>query len=214
MEEQMIRALLACLLIAGMARAEGEPAGDFDYYVLSLSWSPTWCRLEGDGRGSPQCGADKDYGWVLHGLWPQYESGWPSYCRSSLPQATRSQTAAMADIMGTAGSAWHQWKKHGRCSGLAAEDFFDLARRAYDGVTRPPIFRKLPRTLAIRPSVIERAFLELNPSLEPDMLTVTCKEGYVQEVRICLTPDLTPRLCGADTVQDCRLDRALMDPIR
>ena len=37
----------------------------------------------------------------------------------------------MADIMGSGGSAWHQWKKHGRCSGLSPDDFFALSREAY-----------------------------------------------------------------------------------
>lgn len=66
-----MRWFLILLASAGLARADGERAGDFDYYVLSLSWSPTWCALEGDERGSPQCDADRDLGWVLHGLWPQ-----------------------------------------------------------------------------------------------------------------------------------------------
>ena len=77
-----MRFLVALLMLTGLAHADGEPAGEFDYYVMALSWSPTWCALEGDRRGSPQCDMDADFGWVLHGLWPQYESGWPSYCRT------------------------------------------------------------------------------------------------------------------------------------
>ena len=75
-----MRWLVVLLLSAGLARAEGEPAGAFDYYVLSLSWSPTWCALEGDARDAPQCDPAADAGWSLHGLWPQNERGWPSYC--------------------------------------------------------------------------------------------------------------------------------------
>ncbi len=126
-----MRWLLLWLIAAGSAVAEGERAGEFDYYVLSLSWSPTWCALEGDRRGSPQCDADSDFGWVLHGLWPQYENGWPSYCRTGHRNPSRAETAAMADIMGSGGSAWHQWNKHGRCSGLSPDDYFALAREAY-----------------------------------------------------------------------------------
>ena len=101
-----MRWLLMLVLMAGVARAEGERAGDFDYYVLALSWSPTYCALEGEARGNPQC--DRPLGWVLHGLWPPYEDGWPSYCRTSFREATRTQTAEMVDIMGSSGSAWHQ----------------------------------------------------------------------------------------------------------
>ena len=98
-----MRLLMAILLMTGLARAEGEAPGDFDYYVLSLSWSPNWCALEGDARGSPQCARGAGFGWVLHGLWPQYDRGWPSYCRTARRDPTRAQTAAMADIMGAPG---------------------------------------------------------------------------------------------------------------
>ena len=91
---------LAVLLLGALpALAEGDHrAGEFDYYVLSLSWSPTWCALEGDGRDAPECREEAALGWVLHGLWPQYEEGWPSYCRTSHRDPSRSETAAMADI--------------------------------------------------------------------------------------------------------------------
>lgn len=75
--------LLTAPFFAVSAWADGEPAGEFDYYVLALSWSPNWCKLEGDSKGSAQCDPKNDHGWVLHGLWPQNERGWPSYCRTS-----------------------------------------------------------------------------------------------------------------------------------
>ena len=85
-----MRWLAALLLTATLARAEGEAAGAFDYYVLSLSWSPSFCALEGDAKDNPQC--DRPLGWVLHGLWPQYETGWPSFCRT--PRRSPSRAAA------------------------------------------------------------------------------------------------------------------------
>ena len=144
-----MRKFLALMLMAGLARAEGEPAGQFDYYVLSLSWSPNWCALEGDDRGSPQCDSNAGFGWVLHGLWPQYEQGWPSYCRTTE-----------------------------------------------------------------RAKVVEQAFLKANPEFNPDTITITCKSSRIQEARICLNMDLSPRRCGADAIQDCRMDNALFDPLR
>ncbi|MEQ3624352.1 MAG: ribonuclease T2 [Celeribacter sp.] len=192
-------------------RAEGEKAGNFDYYVMALSWSPTWCALEGDARNSPQC--DRALGWVLHGLWPQNESGWPSYCRTDTRDPSRAQTAAMADIMGTGGAAWYQWKKHGRCAGLNASAYFDIARQAYDSVTRPEVFRRLRDDVTLPASVVEEAWLEANPTLQADEVTVTCKARRIQEVRICLTRDLEPRRCGADVIRDCTQSDALMDRI-
>ncbi len=209
-----MRWLLPIVVFATAAHAEGERAGDFDYYILSLSWSPTWCALEGDARQSPQCDADRDLGWVLHGLWPQYDQGWPSYCRTRERDPTRSETAAMADVMGTSGLAWHQWQKHGRCSGLSAEAYFETARAAYDAVVRPPVFRQLDRAVRLPAAVVEEAFLEVNPDWTADMVTITCKSGRIQEARLCLTRDLEPRECGADVVRDCSMDDALFDPIR
>ena len=209
-----MRVLIALLLMAGVARAEGERAGDFDYYVLSLSWSPNWCSLEGRERGSPQCAPDADFGWVLHGLWPQYESGWPSYCFTSERDPSRRDTGAMADIMGTSGLAWYQWQKHGRCSGLASDDYYALARLAYERVNRPDVFRRLDRDVRLPASLIEEAFLQSNPNLKPDMITITCKAGAIQEARLCLTRELEPRVCGADVIRDCTMQSALFEAIR
>lgn len=206
--------LIWMMLAVAPATAEGERAGAFDYYVMSLSWSPTWCALEGDARGSPQCDASRDLGWTLHGLWPQYHQGWPSYCPTTERNPSRAQTEEMADIMGTSGLAWHQWNKHGRCSGLSASAYFALSRDAYGIITRPEVFRKLANPVKLPASVVEEAFLKANPDLEPDMLTITCKAGRIQEARLCLSRSLDPVPCGRDVVRDCAMKDALFDPVR
>lgn len=210
----LLRGLAALVLIAGVARAEGERAGDFDYYVLALSWTPSWCALEGDARDSSQCDTGRGFGFTLHGLWPQNERGWPSYCRTPHREATRAQTRAMTDIMGSSGLAWHQWKKHGRCSGLTAEGYFDASRNAYASVARPQILRDLDREVTLPARLIEEAFLEANPALAADQITITCKSRRIQEVRICLTKDLEPRRCGTDVIRDCTQENALFSPMR
>jgi ribonuclease T2 len=209
-----MRWLLIWVVAALPALAEGEKAGAFDYYVLSLSWSPNWCALQGDGQGSEQCREQYDYGWIMHGLWPQYLRGFPSFCQNGERPPSRSMTAGMADIMGTSGLAWYQWKKHGVCTGLSAPDYFALSRRAYDKVVRPLVFRKLERTVKLPAAVVEEAFLKANPSWDPDMLTITCKDGYIQEARLCLSRDLEPVPCGQDVVQDCRMTDAVFTPVR
>lgn len=211
---RLMTLLLTACALATSVQAEGEKAGEFDYYVLALSWSPNWCLREGDARGAPECDAGTERGWGLHGLWPQHERGWPSFCRTSARNPSRADTAAETDIYGSSGLAWHQWKKHGRCSGLSSEAYFDLAREAYSAVTRPGVFRKLDRDILLPASVVEEAFLKSNPGLSADMLTVTCKENQIQEVRICLTRDLEPRRCGTDVIRDCTAERALLTPLR
>ncbi|MEL7465612.1 MAG: ribonuclease T2 [Pseudomonadota bacterium] len=197
-------AALILLFLTATARADGEKAGDFDYYVMALSWNASWCEREGDARGADQCDPRHDLGFTLHGLWPQYDDGgWPDYCRTTHRDPSRADTAEMTDIMGSGGLAWHQWKKHGRCSGLSSEDYFRLSRLAYERVTRPDILRRLRNDVSAPPTVVEEAFLEANPSLHPDGVTITCRDGFLQEARICLSRDLEPRRCSGRTRRDC-----------
>jgi ribonuclease T2 len=198
----------------GVAKADGEKAGDFDYYVMALSWSSNWCALEGDDRDDPQCDRGRGVTWIVHGLWPQYESGWPAYCRTAERDPSRGQTAAMADIFGGAGSAFYQWKKHGRCAGLPADDYFGTARKAFGSITLPQVFASLRKDIRLPASVVEDAFLEANPGLQRDQITITCSDGMIQEARLCLTKDLQPRRCGDDVIRDCRMKDAVMEAVR
>ncbi len=215
----MRRFLLAAILaLTGLTTtavfADGEKAGEFDYYVLALSWSPNWCEIEGDGKRSDQCHPRHDHGWTLHGLWPQFHRGWPSYCRTPEAPPRRSDTAEMADIMGSPGLAWHQWKKHGTCSGLRATDYLALSRSAYDSVNRPAIFRKLQRSVTLPANLVEQAFLQANPEFDKDSVTVTCRDHHIQEVRLCLSKDMQPVPCGRDVIKDCSLKDAIFTPVR
>ncbi|WP_299813926.1 ribonuclease T2 [uncultured Jannaschia sp.] len=210
----MIRLAAALLTLLAATPAPAQLRGDFDYYVLSLSWTPTWCALEGDARGSPQCDADRGHGFTLHGLWPQHERGWPEYCATAARPPSHAQTDGMADIMGSAGLAFHEWKKHGTCSGLGPAAYFATSRAAYASIMRPPAIRDLGREVTLPAEVVEAAFLDANPDLSPDGVTVTCRAGRIQEVRICLTTELVPRACGADASRDCALDDALLSPMR
>ncbi len=204
---------LGVLALAWSAGAGSNRPGAFDYYVLSLSWSPSWCAREGDARNAPQCRKGAGRGFVLHGLWPQRERGWPAFCETAQRPPSRALTRSMADIMGSAGLAWYQWKKHGSCTGLPAETYFAKARRAYAAVVRPALLERLRRPVRLKATLIEQAFLEENPALRADMLTVTCRDGLFHEVRICLTRDLTPRRCGADVIRDCT-ERVVFPPPR
>ena len=187
-----------------------DRAGEFDYYVLALSWSPSWCATQGRGRDEPQCEPRRRTGFVVHGLWPQYERGWPDHCATDERDPSRRESQAMADVMGSGGLAWYQWQKHGRCSGLSAQDYFQAVRDARAAVQIPPVFRMLPRDVRIGHELVEDAFLESNPDMTGDGITVTCDGDRLDEVRICLTRDLEPRACAPDSRRDCRA-RMLME---
>lgn len=208
--------LFAVLLIAlGLASpARADEAGDFDYYLLVLSWTPNWCATTGDARRDERCETGRAIGWGLHGLWPQYEQGWPQYCFTTHRDPTRAETAAMGRFMGSSGLAWHQWQKHGRCSGLSAADYYLASARAMGKVALPDVFDRLSKSVTLPARVIEDAFLEANPGMQRDMITVTCQNRAIQEVRVCLTRDLEWRRCGSDTIRDCTLNNAAMAPPR
>ncbi|MEM9781334.1 MAG: ribonuclease T2 [Pseudomonadota bacterium] len=198
--------LLAMPWAAAQTGAQAQSrgtAGDFDYYVLALSWQPSWCASEGDSRDAPTCAPGMTRGFTLHGLWPQYVDGWPEWCERVTRDPRRSETAAMTDIMGSGGLAWHQWKKHGRCTGLAPEQYFALARRAWDQVTRPALLRQVDRVLTVSPDAVEEAFLEANPVLDATSVGVTCRDGRIAEVRICLDRGLNPRPCSGPAARVC-----------
>lgn len=209
----LIWALVAVAIGVLPVRA-ADKAGDFTHYVLALSWNASWCALEGDARAAEQCDARHDIGFTLHGLWPQGDDGWPEYCRTSHRDPSRAQSRKMADIMGSPGLAWYQWKKHGRCADLTAQSYFDLAREAYDMIKRPELLRKVTKPLELSPDVIERAFLEANPALKPHQIAVTCKDGLVQEVRVCLSKGLVPRSCSRRTERGCRASSVVLPPMR
>ena len=214
MSKPFSRLMAAFIALATPGLAEGDRTGVFDYYVVSLSWSPNWCLIEGDARNSPQCDEGSGHGWIMHGLWPQFHRGYPSFCQTSERPPSRGMTAGMADIMGTSGLAWHQWKKHGTCNGLSATEYYALTRDAYEQVIRPDIFRKLDRQVKLPASVVEEAFLKANPEMEPDGVTITCRAAQIQEARICLSRALDPVPCGQDVVRDCTRKDALFAPVR
>ena len=195
---QLIKAFShSALGLAACLAAAPSLAQDFDYWLLALTWSPSWCRDEAH-PDAEQCG--RDLGFVLHGLWPQHEAGWPEDCGSPHRDPTRRQTAAMADVMGSGDLAWYQWRKHGRCSGLPAEAYFATARTAFAGIALPAVRRD-----RVTAEALEAGFRAANPGLAPDELIVTCSDATVREVRICLDPGLAPRACGADVLRSaCR----------
>lgn len=195
----------------GGTRETGGEDG-FDYYVLALSWSPSFCEDSGD-RTSNQCNGSRDYGFVAHGLWPQYENGWPEFCDISarVPERTIDK---MLPIMPSKGLIFHQWKKHGTCSGMQPRDYFDTVKAAYEAVVIPKELRRLDRTLTIDPQVIEAAFIESNPALDRDEIVINCSKNRLREVKVCFDKALTPRACGSDVNRECRSDAIRMPPVR
>lgn len=206
---------LALLIVLVLARpAAAEAPGDFAYYVLALSWSPSWCLVAGDARQAAQCDPAHDTGFILHGLWPQRLDGWPEFCDPDTRDPSRAQAAAMADIMGSEGLARHEWEKHGTCSGLDAGGYYALSRRAFAAIRRPERLRQMAKPARLAPAAIERAFLEANPGLAPEAVSVTCRDGLIRELRVCLDRELAPRPCTGPAARECPLAEVVVPPLR
>lgn len=188
-------------------------AGDFDFFVLSLSWSPTYCTIEGS-PDEAQCGVER-HGFIVHGLWPQYERGFPEYCRSTMDDRVPNATIrSIFDIMPSPGLIRFQWRKHGICTGLPQNAYFDLVRQAYEKISVPQSLTNPPRDMRLDPAAIETAFLDANPGLAARGIAVTCKQQHLADVRICLTRDLEFRDCREVDRGACRSRRIEVPAIR
>jgi ribonuclease T2 len=192
------------------ARADGK-AGDFDFYLLSLSWSPTYCQSQGDRANRLQCDSAKPKAFVVHGLWPQYTSGYPAFCRTDLPDfVPRSLTDTILDIMPSPGLVGGQWRKHGTCSGLSQSEYLGKIRQAYERIDIPDGFEDATRRQVLSARDVEQAFVAVNPGLSANGIAVSCRKGRVSEVRICLTRGLEFRRCQNVDRKGCRASRLEM----
>lgn len=194
--------------------------GEFDYYALVLSWSPSYCSDEGKDDDT-QCNRrdGRRYSFVLHGLWPQYDNGYPSNCRlSRRPYVPDPVINSMLDIMPSRGLVIHEYRAHGTCSGLDPVRYFALAHRLFNGITIPTRFQNPFESQIVSAADVKRSFLEVNPQLRPNTLTVVCggAGGMLKEVRICLTKDGTPRSCGQNETRRnlCRANQVFIPPAR
>lgn len=202
---------------AAPARHRGHGSGipgQFDYYLLSLSWSPAFCLESPDGE---ECHGPRRYGFIAHGLWPQNEHGWPEHCAVHVPVPDE-VVRGIVDLMPARALIYHEWSAHGTCSGLPPAQFFALVRRAYASIVIPQPLRHPAATLEEPTAAVAAAFLRANPRMAPDSIVVTCSTRgtpELREVRLCLDRNLAPRSCAADAARSaCRAPALLIPPVR
>lgn len=190
-------------------RTGGGPRGDsrpgrFDFYVLALSWSPGFCATGGADHVREQCRPGADLGFVVHGLWPQYEHGYPSDCRGTGSPSYQA-LAATRGLYPNEGLARYEWRKHGTCSGLSPTEYFAAVREARQAVTIPARFADPHQARQASPLEVERAFTDANTRLRPGMLAAICRDQTLDEVRICLSKDLKSfQACPGVVRERCR----------
>jgi ribonuclease T2 len=191
---------------------------NFDFYLLTLSWSPTHCSSdEGRGRDDDlQCRAGRPFGFVLHGLWPQNERGYPESCETSEPRRLGAEALDIAlKLSPSEKLVQHEWEKHGTCSGLTQEGYYAAAARAVGSIAVPKPFVQPAEAIRTSPADVRRAFLSANPGIGADGIAVTCRGNDIGEVRVCLDKDLNPRACSRDVLKrQCRASNARMLAVR
>lgn len=197
---------VVCLSMAGPVLAhrhrdsrEPAPAGEFSYYLLSLSWSPTFCARS---SASAECRGPKAYGFVVHGLWPQRERGRLEFCGAHDRVPARVAQGVL-DLMPARKLVFHEWKAHGSCSGLQPEAYFDLLRRAAQRVAIPRSFANARHAQSTSPLRVVGDFMRANPALPAQGLFAVCSRGpdaQLTEVRVCMDRGLAPRACSASAL--------------
>ncbi len=196
-------ALLLILPAPGRAQQPTAPGG-FDYYLLSLSWSPEYCAAARGHADPEQCRADHPYGFVLHGLWPQFEGGrYPATCAGAdaVPEPL---VRKMLPIMPAAALIRHAWQKHGTCTGLSQEAYFDAATRAFRSVVVPEPYQAPGSEVSLGLPELKAAFQAVNPALAAGDIAVICGQNHLIELRVCLTKEMQPRPCGQAVHDQCR----------
>ncbi|MBJ7415633.1 MAG: ribonuclease T2 [Niveispirillum sp.] len=184
------------------AQNPGKP-GVFDYYVLTLSWSPAFCASKGAQAPADQCGQDKNYGFVVHGLWPQYDQGYPASCAVS-PDVPKNIVTETFPIMPSEGLMNHEWKKHGTCSGRTVQEYFTDLRATYDRINLPDRLRAPPANLQESVSTLVSTLAASGQSFPAGGIVPSCnKQGQVVEVMMCFSRDLDPRACSASVKSNC-----------
>lgn len=197
-------------------------AGEFDYLSLVLSWSPTYCASNERPSPDPQCERrdGRRYAFVLHGLWPQYERGYPEFCpvrgRPFVPQPI---VDGMLDIMPSPRLVIHEYKKHGTCSGLDPLGYYVLSRQLFDAIRIPERYINPFESQMVTPDELMAELLKANPALRRDMIAISCggPGSRLREVRICFTKDgKQPRSCGRNEDQRrlCSATKMFVPPVR
>lgn len=209
-------AFLAAVLAVVVPRS--APATDFitrpyDYLILALSWSPSYCELAAEDADPEQCGQrGPEDAFIVHGLWPQSSRGELAYCGPA-GKLDPKLVDSMLDLTPSRDLIAHEWAKHGTCSGLPPDLYFRLVRQAYEVVRVPPDLQELYTAATVSPPAIERMFTLVNPGLGNDEISISCRMKRLTEVRFCLDSDLGFVSCPEQERRACRQDWVRMPPV-
>jgi ribonuclease T2 len=198
---------MTTILVASVAFARSHSRthanasiGEFDYYLVSLSWSPSFCETHPAEK--EQCG-ERGFGFVLHGVWPQYLRGYgPQHCAANQQPDDTTILHTLA-FMPSRHLVQHEWDTHGACTGISPAEYFALADRAFASVKIPGAFAAAQNAAQLSAKDVAHAFIAANPGMDDSMLAVTCNRQELSEVRICMDKNLQLQTCGKGVTSQC-----------
>ena len=198
--------------------AQEQRAGQFDYYVLALSWSPSYCAGEAGQRDTQQCAPGRRFAFVVHGLWPQFARGWPEYCESREDWIPQEQIDGIMDVMPSKKLIIHEWKKHGTCSGLTQADYFGSVRKIFGSLRIPARYLSPLAPVTITPEQLATDFVKSNIGLTADMLSVQCgnarDRARLSELRVCVNKAGSFTACGENEMRQCGAKTIVLPPAK
>ena len=203
---------LAAAFAGGLPPVATAP---FDFYVMTLSWSPGFCDLGGEDKSPDQCATGAGNGFVVHGLWPDESYGPnPEECNPD-QDASAADLATARGLYPTEGLARYEYRKHGTCTGLSAEDYFAAVRYVRDQLKIPPMLQGPREWRRVPPQAIEQGFIAANANLTAENMAVTCARGELVDVRFCLSRDLKAfAVCPKVAGHTCHRSSIAVAPVR
>ena len=175
----------------------------FDFYLLTLSWSPEYCATH---PTAAECATHPAF--VLHGLWPENADGtYPENCSNAKGPANPGQ---YKDIYPDQSLLAHEWKTHGTCSGLAPDAYFQAERRAFTAVKVPAQLASLKSTASLTPAAILADFTGANPADRTGDVVLACGNNRLTAIEVCLTKSLVATSC--QSVKTCKANVVKITP--
>jgi len=208
--------LLFAIVALAQDRRQNAP-GQFDFYVLALSWSPSYCEAAQERapeRAPDQQCSGRPFSFVVHGLWPQYEQGFPSFCQVPAPRLDHAIVSSMLDLMPSPRLIFHEWDRHGTCSGLSPRAYFEVVRKARAVIKVPEEFIELDKPIAVKPDDVADAFVKANAGMSRTDIAVACDSKRLSEVRVCLNRDFTFHDCPDVAHRACKRESIAMPAMR
>ena len=176
-----------------------DTRNDFNSYVLALTWQPGFCEHFKYKGNKPECTAINDgklniTNLTLHGLWPNKAScgtkyGYcDRYARLDLSTSTVKEIAPwMPNFYYQTKFGDYQWKKHGACQNLDANDYFLTATKLVEKVDASAIGQFIKANIGnnVSTASFKKNLVSHFGADAVDRISLACSQGkYLNEVRL------------------------------